>query len=89
VDDEKARSTEHEQSVPESLTAHNIIFRSRTIYRQMRAGANNLLGPHPALSLRFELLTENFRLTRFFCQLCGGKGWPSSFACDASATTMP
>ena len=42
VDDEKGRSTEHERNVPESLTAHNIIFRSRTIYRQVGPDANNL-----------------------------------------------
>jgi hypothetical protein len=42
VDDEKARSTEHERNVPESLTVYNIIIRSRTIYRQVAIDANNL-----------------------------------------------
>jgi len=34
VEDKNGASTDHEQIVPESLTAQNIIIRSRTIYRQ-------------------------------------------------------
>jgi hypothetical protein len=44
VEEKNGASTDHEQIVPESLTAQNIVIRSRTIYRQWPLVANKLLG---------------------------------------------